>query len=264
MIRKQDGFTIPELLIMMIVTSILTIAVISFSMNYWSAAAKLQNSSTTLTSRLNAGDALRDALNRSSGLISQNGIPDSHAGYSDPTAGASYWLALHAQPKSIPMPAAGTITPVFYFQAPSLDTSRNFIMNGLQSYKDEFVLYLDGSTKTLKMRTLVNPSATADRLKTTCPPAYISTTCPADKIFSEDVASVDTKFFSRSGNIINYTSIVEKDINGNPVVPTVYIGPDYPSVEVIELTINLYKKSTVGGSSNTSNLVIVRVALRNG
>ena len=262
--RKQDGFTIPELLIMMIVTSILTIAVISFSMNYWSAAAKLQNSSITLTSRLNAGDALRDALNVSSGLISQNGIADSHAGYPDPTAGASYWLALHAQPKSIPMPASGTITPVFYFQAPSVDTSRNFIMNGQLSYKDEFVLYLDGSTKTLKLRSLINPNATADRLKTSCPPLYISATCPADRIYSEDVAAVDTKFFSRSGNLIDYTSVVQKDASGNPVVPTVYIGPDYPSVEVIELTIHLYKKSSVGGSSNTSNLVIVRVALRNG
>ncbi|MBC7581269.1 type II secretion system protein [Aeromicrobium sp.] len=262
--RKQDGFTIPELLIMMIVTSILTVAVISFSMNYWSAAAKLQNSSESLVSRLNAGDALRDALNVSSGLISQNSIPDSHAGYTDPAAGPSYWLMLHAQPKTIPMPASGSITPIFYFQSPSVDKSRNFILNGVQSYQDEFVLYLDGKTKTLKLRSLINPSATNDRLKTSCPPAYISTTCPADKIFAEDVASVDTKFFSRSGNTIDYTSVVQKDTNGNPVVPAVYIGPDYPSAEVIELTIHLYRKSTVGAGSYTSNIVIVRVALRNG
>lgn len=261
--RSQAGFTIPELLIMMIVTSILTVLVITFAMNYWGAAARLQNSSTTLVSRLNAGDALRDSLNVASGLISENSLPDSNAGYTDPTDGPNYWLKLHAIPKNIPMPAAG-ITPVFYFQAPSTDTSRNFIMNGTQAYQDEFVLYLDGSSKTLKVRNLINSSAPGDRLKTSCPPAVASDTCPADRIFSENVSSVDVRYFSRSGNTIDYTSVVEKDINGNPVVPTVYIGPDFQSVEVVELTIHLYQKSTVGGAANTANETIVRVALRNG
>lgn len=249
---------------MMIVTSILTVSVISFSMSYWGAAAKLQNSSTTLVSRLNAGDALRDSLNVASGLISQNSIPDSNAGASDPSAGASYWIYSHAIPKTITMPSGNSIAPIFYFQSPSVDSSRNFIMNGVQSYKDEFVLYLDGSTKTLKLRSLINPSASGDRLKTSCPPSNATANCPADKIYSENVASVDTKYFSRSGNTIDYTSIVQKDASGNPVVPTVYIGPDFPSVEVIELTIHLSKKSVYGGTGTTSNLVIVRVALRNG
>jgi len=262
--RNQDGFTIPELLIMMIVTSLLTVLVIAFSLNYWGAAARLQNDSTTLVSRLNAGDALRDALNVSSGLISQNSLADTYAGAPDPSAGSTFWLEQHAVPKNIPMPASGSITPVFYFQAPSVDASRNFILNGTQSYKDEFVLYLDGTTKTLKLRSLINPSASGDRLKTSFPPANETALCPADRIYSEDVASVDTRYFSRSGNLIDYTSVVERDINGNPVVPTVYIGPDFPSVEVVELTIHLFKKATVGKSANTSNAVIVRVALRNG
>jgi hypothetical protein len=167
-------------------------------------------------------------------------------------------------PKTTSMPASGTVAPVFYFQAPSVDSARNFIMNGTQPYKDEFVLYLDGTTKTLKIRNLINSSATGDRLKTSCPPAVATATCPADRIFSENVSSVDVRYFSRSGNTIDYRSVVEKDINGNPVVPTVYIGPDFPSVEVVELTIHLFQKSTVGGAANTANQTIVRVALRNG
>jgi len=162
------------------------------------------------------------------------------------------------------MPATGAITPVFYFQAPSIDSSRNFIMNGTQSYKDEFVLYLDGTTKTLKIRNIINPSAPSDKFKTSCPPATATATCPADRIFSENVSSVDVRYFSRSGNTIDYTSVVERDVNGNPVVPTVYIGPDFSSVEVVEMTIHLYEKATVGGAANTTNETIVRVALRNG
>jgi type II secretory pathway pseudopilin PulG len=264
MIRRQDGFTIPELIIMMVVTGILTLLVLSFTMSYWGAAARLQNDSTTLVSRLNAGDALRDALNVASGLIDQNGISDSNAGSVDPVAGPGYWTLLHAVPSTVSMPTGNTITPVFYFQAPSTDTSKNFILNGTQWYQDEFVLYMDGSSKTLKLRTLVNPSASGDRLKTTCPPAQATNTCPKDRVLAENVSAVDTRYFSRSGNPIDYTSIKQLDSFGNPVVPTVYIGPDFPSVEVVELTIHLFVKSTVGGAANTSNQTIIRVALRNG
>lgn len=262
--RRQEGFTIPELIIMMVVTSILTLLVISFMMSYWGGAARLQNDSMTLASRLNAGDALRDALNVSSGLISQNSIQDSNVGATDPVAGNGYWLQLHAVPGTTTMPIGSNISPVFYFQAPSVTSARTFIMNGPQSYKDEFVLYLDGASKTLKLRSLINASATGDRLKTSCPPATASATCPTDRVIAEDVQSVDTRYFSRSGNTVDYTSIVEKDAYGNPVVPTVYIGPDFPSVEVVELTVHLYHKATVAGAANTANQVIVRVALRNG
>lgn len=261
---SQRGFTIPELIIMMAVTSILTLLVISFMMYYWAGAARLQNDSATLVSRLNAGDALRDALNVSSGLITQNSIQDPYASVVDPSAGSGYWLQQHATPKTITMPSGSSVSPVFYFQAPSVTTARTFIMNGTQSYKDEFILFLDGSTKTLKLRNLINTSAAGDRLKRTCPPASATPTCPTDRILSENVASVTTRYFSRSGNTVDYTSIVQKDSSGNPVVPTVYIGPDFPSVEVVELTIRLYQKASVGGATNTANQVIVRVALRNG
>lgn len=262
--HQEDGFTIPELLTMMIVTGIITVSVISFALTYWSGAARLQNDSTTLVSRLNVGDALRDSLNVSSGLISQNSITDAHTGYADPSAGANYWLLLHAIPGTVAMPVGNAIMPIFYFKAPSVDRSRNFIMNGTQAYQDEFVLYLDGPTKSIKIRNLINPNATGDRLKTSCPPALETPSCPADRKLAENVTSVDTRYFSRSGNTINYTSQVQTDASGNPVVPTVYIGPDFTSAEVVELTIHLYQKSTVGGGANTANQVIIRVALRNG
>lgn len=249
---------------MMVVTAILTVSVIGFTMNYWGSTAQLQNDSSTLVTRLNAGDALRDSLNVASGLVSENSIPDANTGSVDPTDGAGYWLTLHAIPQTIPMPSANVITPIFYFEAPSVTTSKDFITNGVQPYQDEFVLYMDGTTKTLKIRTLTNPNASGNRLKTSCPPAVATAGCPADRVLADTVSSVDTRYLSRSGNLINYTSQVERDASGNPVVPTVYIGPDFQAVEVVELTIHLYQKKTVGGSANTSNQVIVRVALRNG
>lgn len=262
--ESQDGFTIPELIIMMVVTSILTLSVIGFAMNYWGSTAQLENDSVTLVTRLNAGDTLRDNLNVASGLISENSIPDANVGSTDPTDGPSYWLTIHAIPQTITMPSAGNITPVFYFEAPSVTNAKDFIMNGTQPYQDEFVLYLNGSTKTLKIRTLTNPNANGNRLKTSCPPTAETASCPADRVLADTVSAVDTRYLSRSGNTINYTSQVQLDSSGNPVVPTVYIGPDFQAVEVVELTIHLFQKKTVGGGANTSNQVIVRVALRNG
>ena len=262
--RRQDGFTIPELIIMMVVTGILTLLVLSFTISYWGAAARLQSDSTTLVSRLNSGDAIRDALNVSSGLIGQNSIVDNNTGAVDATAGPGYWTQLHAIPTTVSMPTGNTAAPIFYFQSPSTDSSRNFIMNGTQWYQDEFVLFLDGSTKTLKLRTLANPYAGGNRLRTTCPPSQASSSCPADRVLAENVSAVDTRYFSRSGNTIDYTSIRQLDSSGNPVVPTVYIGPDFPSVEVAELTVHLFQKSTVGGAADTSNQTTIRVAVRNG
>jgi Tfp pilus assembly protein FimT len=254
--RHDGGFTIPELLIMIIVTAILTTFVVDFSLNYWRASATLENDSETLVTRLNAGDALRDALNPVSALISQNSIQDSNTANPDATAGAAYWTALHAIPGTTNMPATGT-TPLFYYQAPSITSSKSFIMNGTAPYQDEYVLYLSGSTKQLLLRTLVNPSATGDKFKTSCPANLASTTCPADRILATDVSSVGLRYFSRSGNVINYTSITDP-------VTGAYIGPDFQSVEVAEITINFFRKSTLHGGRDTSSQVIVRVALRNG
>ena len=57
--------------------------------------------------------------------------------------------------------------------------------------------------------------------------------------------------------MIDWTSITDP-------LTGAYIGPDFPSVEVVELTINLGRKAVIKGAQDTSNQTIVRVALRNG
>ena len=116
---------------------------------------------------------------------------------------------------------------------------------------------MNGTNKQLLLRTLANPNATGDKFKTSCPANLATTSCPADRILGTDVSSVGLRYFSRSGNTINYTSITDPN-TGN------YIGPDFQSVEVAEVTINFYRKSTLKGGRDTSNQVIVRVAMRNG
>ncbi|HSX04971.1 MAG TPA: prepilin-type N-terminal cleavage/methylation domain-containing protein [Candidatus Saccharimonadales bacterium] len=251
------GFTLVELIVVMVLTLLFSGLIMSFFLDLWGSTATLENDSETFVGREDAGDALRDVFNSASGLINQNGIADTYTNNPDPgNATGNYWLILHAIPGTTAMPSSGT-TPVLYFQAPSVTSSRVFIMNGTQPYQDNFVLYLDGSTKSLMLRSLANPSASGDRITTSCPPSQASASCPADKTIVKDIASVSERYFSRSGNTLDWTSITDP-LTGS------YIGPDFPSVEVLELTVNLHRNSVLHGGTNTSNETIIRVAFRNG
>jgi hypothetical protein len=129
-------------------------------------------------------------------------------------------------------------------------------MNGTIPYQDNVVLYLNGSTKQLLARTVANGAAPSNRALTSCPPAVATNSCPADTVVADNVASVGMRYFSRSGNSIDYTSIIDPNTGG-------YIGPDFPSVEIVEFTLNLTQAAQFHNATNTSNQTVIRVALRN-
>lgn len=251
---NQDGFTLVELVIAISFTVMFTALVFSFMLSFWRASATLENDAETFVTRQNAGDKLRDVLNAATQLVSQNSISDT---YPLAAADGTHWQLIHAIPSTINTPSSGGYSPVFYFESPSVNSSKNFIYNGASPYYDEFVLYLNGSTKQLLLRTLANPNATGNAKKTSCPASNASASCPADSIVADNVTAVSTRYFSRSGNTIDYTSITDPN-TGN------YIGPDFPAVEVVEITVHIGRKSTLNGGQDTSNETIVRVALRNG
>jgi hypothetical protein len=252
----QSGLTVSELLIAIVVSSILMITITGFSLRYWSNASVLQSNENTLVSRLNTGDFLRSIINSANNMISQNDIADSHTLNADPAnVSGNYWLPIHAIPGTTNMGASGSYTPVIYLTRPSIDNTKSIVMNGTAPYYDNLILYMNGTTKQLKARILANPNAANNSAKTTCPPSSASNACPADLIIADNVSSVGLRFFSKSGNTIDYTSL--NDGNGN------YNGPDFQSVEVLELTLNISKTGAVHGGATTANQTVIRVALRN-
>lgn len=254
---NQKGISIAELMVVIVMTSFMVTLVSDFMINYWRYGYMLQSDEDTLGVRLNAGDILRDSVGTSSGLIMQNSISDSYPGVvdtSDPTN--SHWEVIHAIPQNIPIGASGSITPVIYYRRPSVNTAGSYIMNGAQPYDDEYVLYLDGTTKSLKQRILANPNAVGDKVRTTCPAAHASSSCPADKTIATSVSSIDMRYFSRNGNTIDYTSITDPNTG-------LYAGPDFTAVEVVEFKLNLTQKPFLQQSNTTINNTIIRVALRN-
>ncbi|MES2970712.1 MAG: prepilin-type N-terminal cleavage/methylation domain-containing protein [Patescibacteria group bacterium] len=255
--NDQTGFTLPEIMVVLFVSSLFSGLLLFFMVSYWRYGLLLESDLDTLTTRLNAGDFLRENLNPASGLIIQNSIEDTNSSNPDPAISpAYYWLPIHAIPGVIPMGSSGTSTSVAYFKRPSINTSGAVILSGIQPYEDEFILYMDGSTKSLMSRSLANPSAPGNRLKTSCPPAIATTACPADRTVASDISSLEMRYFSKTGNLIDYTSSYDTDTN-------MYTGPDFPVAEVVEFKLNLTKKPLLQTANATFNTTIIRVALRN-
>lgn len=253
---KQNGFTLPELVVVLFLTSMFTGLILFFMVSYWRYGYLLEADLDTLVTRLNAGDLLRENISPASGLILQNSIADTNTNSPDTSiTPAYYWIPIHAVPGNIPIPATGSTTPLLYFTRFSVNTSNAVIMNGTQPYEDEFVLYLDGTSKKLYLRSLANPTASNNKLLTSCPPALASASCPVDKMVASDLESVDMRYFSRTGNLIDYTSITDP-LTGN------YIGPDFTVVEVVEFTLNIAKKPVLQKANATFNSTIIRIALR--
>lgn len=255
---KSDefGFTLSELLIVMLVTGFFVTLIMYFTFSYWRYTYLLEADQETLSTRLNAGDVLREQLGTSSGLITQNSLPDVNRHNPDPAdATGQYWDVIHAIPgNKIATPT--TTTPIVYFKRFSSNSTGAHILNGVQPFEDEYVLYIDGAKKQLLLRSLANSAAPDNRLKTSCPPAIATSSCPADKVIAGEFASVDMRYFSRTGILIDWTSIYD------PGTST-YIGPDFTSVDVIELKLNLTKKPIFQKTNATINSTTIRVALRN-
>ncbi len=253
--QNQDGLTLSELLVVIILTGLFSSLILSFTLSYWQFGYKAQADLDTLSTRLSAGDFLREQIGSSSGLIIQNGLADSHALVPDPSA-PSHWTTIHAIPGNKPVGSTGTYTPLVYFKRFSFNPSKQFIMNGVQPYEDEYVLYMNGTTKSLMQRSIANPSAPSNKLLTSCPPNLASSSCPSDKTIATDLASVDMRYFSRTGNLIDYTAVWDS-------INNTYAGPDFTAAEVVEFTLHLTAKANLQTSYTTQNTTIIRVALRN-
>ncbi len=253
--KRELGFTIPELLVVIIITGLFVSLIMFFTFSYWRYGYLLDADLDTFITRLNAGDVLRELVGTSAGLTLQNGISDPNADNPD-TNNANYWETIHAVPGTTNIPAAGSTKPLIYFRRFSFDASNNIIMNGTQPYEDEYVLYLDGSSKQLMLRSLANPTAPNNRLVTSCPPNIASSSCPADRTVATDISSVALRYFSRSGNTIDWTSITDPNTGQ-------FAGPDFTAAEVVEFTLNLNKKPIFEKTYATVNNTVIRIALRN-
>ena len=254
---NNHGTTLVELLVVISVSFAMMGLVTAFALDYWKNTTTISGDQATLVSRLNASTYLNTIIGQSTGFVIQNDLPDNNSGAPDPAIpSGKYWVPIHAIPVTTAMGVANTVKPLLYFRIPSTNNTKNLIFNGAIPYEDNVILYLDGSTKELRSRKVINSNATGNQSRTSCPPAVANNACPADAVISENVSAVALRYFSRSDNLIDYSSITDP-------ATMQFIGPDYPSVEIVEVTIKYFKKAQLRNAVNSTSQTVIRVALRN-
>ena len=183
MSRSGSGFTLVELMIVMVLVGILSLMIPNFIAN-WLQASSLAQQRTALL-----GDA-EDALDTVSQDIRLSGAADDNNRWADPNAPGAPANELSWQ---------STASTLVLAKAAE-DSSKNIIFSDPAKYisqKDNQVYYV--SSGTLYRRTIKSNDPN-DAAITTCPPASASSSCPADKAVATGVSAFSVKYYDADEN----------------------------------------------------------------
>lgn len=86
---------------------------------------------------------------------------------------------------------------ILIISTPALDANNNFIIdsNTGYPYQNEIVYHASGDK--LYKRFLANTSAAGNRVKTSCPPALATSSCPADALMSNNFKAMNFVFYDQ-------------------------------------------------------------------
>jgi type II secretory pathway pseudopilin PulG len=216
--NKSAGFTITELVLSITVAGILAIILFTATFYYYVNAAQTEVSTNLALESQSILTQLTEDMRLADSIASTNTITDSNS----PGGG---WVT--SDPSNI-----------IIIENPAVDNSRNIIYDSSTGspYRNELVYFVSGTN--MYKRTLANSSAVGNIAKTTCPKASASSTCPPDRLFSENVTSITFTFYDSSDNTTANAT----------------------SARSVSLSVNMAKKSF---SKNISLSNSTRVTLRN-
>ena len=176
----QKGFTIVELIISISLATIISGVLLYISLNLVS---------DTTRARITAELAIE------SQILLRSIVEDTRL------AGS---LSTTNQNTDSNSPVGGWVTNdpsnILIIDLPAINVSRDIIYDSSTGYPydNEVVYYSSGSS--MYRRTIVNPSATGNILKTSCPPALATSICPADKKFTSYLTDLTFTFYDDSNN----------------------------------------------------------------
>ena len=204
--HAQAGFTLVEVTVAVTVMALVAVVFLGVVTNYLVIIARNNElSEMTLTSQ-NLLRTTVENLRFGDGVRQTNTI-------NDPNAPSGGWNTSNT-------------SFVIILAVPAVDTSHNYIIDPATGspYMNELVYYKNGLT--LLKRSLANPGAAGTTIKTSCPLALATPTCPADtqlasyvssmvfKLYDQDAALTTTPSLARS---VNITLTMQRNAPGNPI-----------------------------------------------
>lgn len=178
---SQKGFTLAELVISISIIGIISVSILTITTNYF---ATMTRNNTLIEMTVSAQNLLRatvEQIRYGAGVRQTSTITDTNA----PPGG---WTTSNS-------------AFVIVIAVPALDANRNYIVDPDTGYpyNNELVYFKQGTT--LYRRALAHPDATGNALKTSCPAANASTTCPADIELLENMNDMVFTLYDQDNNI---------------------------------------------------------------
>lgn len=179
--KSQAGFTLVELLVVMIIMGILSLTLANFITTWLQASSLAQSRANLLTNAETALDTVTNDIKLSGSADQNNRWPDANG----PGGNQFGWTSG---------------SQVLVLAKAATDSSNNIIFSDPAKYisqKDNEIYYLSGTT--LYRRTLASSSSN-DAAVTTCPPADTTSDCPADETVATGVSSLSFTYYDADEN----------------------------------------------------------------
>lgn len=183
--KTTDGFTLTELLVVIMVIGTVLIAIMAMAFSYFSSTSRGQAKAGLTIESQTILRMLSETIRTGSGIAEHNTIDDpNHAGWTTDDS-----------------------NNVLILRVPAHDSDGNFIANSETGYpyQNEVVLFANDSS--LYRRMLANENAPDNRSTTTCPPDSASESCPADTLLSGTFEDMEFSFFDQDNNETTDTSL---------------------------------------------------------
>ena len=179
--QKDRGFTIVELNITMTLLAIVSISFLAVFTNFLVASTRTNSTIEMTSESQNLLRVMVEELRYGAGVRQTNTVADANG----PGGG---WNT-------------GNTNFVIITAVPALDSSNQYIIDPTTGspYLNEFVYYKSG-TKLFK-RTLAHPNASGNKLRTSCPSASASPTCPADRELAQNINTMSFVLYDQDNGL---------------------------------------------------------------
>lgn len=189
--KSQSGFTIVELNITMTLMAIVAVSFLAIFTNFLVASSRTNATIEMTSESQNLLRVMVEELRYGAGVRQTNTI-------TDPNGPGGGWNT-------------GNASFVIITAVPAQDSTNQYIIDPVTGgpYLNEFVYYKSGNE--LYKRTLAHPSATGNKLKTSCPAASASSSCPADRELAENIDTMSFTLYDQDNtlttNAVNARSV---------------------------------------------------------
>lgn len=179
---NQRGFTLLELLVIIMIVGILSLTVANFIIGWLQTSSLAQARASLLTNAQAALDNVSDDIRLSGGADGNNRWPDTYA------PGNEYGWQSNGSTLVLARVATSSTKDVIYSDPVQYVTE-----------KDNVVYYVSGKKLYQRIIAAGNPSTAAI---TSCPPVSATPSCPADKKIAEDVTAFSITYYNADDQVV--------------------------------------------------------------